>query len=1082
MSLLQDLESLDLTAIVNARGSISASVSAPQVQAILKGGAASSALGGLGGNLQSLQATFPSPEALLRPVVDAVEGLGVHFDIQRLPVPAFAEAVREGANIAGRIMSMAGSNPSDFGQIFGTSLGDVLNVVQSHAGELGAQVGAHAGAFGEMIRLVDGNANLRNPQAIAELAAGILLPFPKASLTGLRDGVQLVLSAAGEISLPKGRLSGILGALDAVTLAAERGDAAAVEIALRRLRDARAQTIATLQGDLRFAIEQIDRLRIPQLLNPLVQLSNTLNLGEQGAIEFLDDFRKLLVHTRAHIENFNLDEVRAFLRGLPDILEANGRRMIETPVNQAVERAKEEVRKLFRHLPVRDLRDELTQFLHNAALEIQKANLDGPANAARDALATVAGALNSGGLVGEIQEALQEVNGVISGALDGVISPLETIATEVDRLAGQAQTILDRLAAGLGEFQKSITALQVAIDGLGIEQTEAQIVESLQELRRSAEELLSNVPLPEPLRPQVEQLIELLQGIDFDKLMKPARDVAAELKVPPDVSTTVKTGLQRAKEVIENLIPKELIDSITKEVDDALSVIRNFNPASLLPDVTGFLNQAADAVERLDPRPVAQQIRPPFQTVLDLIDRAHPRTLLAPVIDAYDSVLGRIPVPDPKATSTSVLQAFNTVGNVAGRGVVAPIRHLDPDGNMEIADPSQPKPPTAELPPKQSEVHPGDAIRLLGYLPAKVREILKALDAGPAGEALRAIDGLCAGLARQLRKVQSALYEIQRRLDSSFEEMLLLLGPAQMRAQVALNAKFAGQANFRASLDVVALVGPSSLRAELQDSVNAVRVAARRAAAHAGGSVAASIERAATALESSPLSSLTTDLDRLLAALDPEPIAAEMDAIVNLILERAPQLMKELLADARAFVSRFKAILGAFNPGAQAQKFLAVLDVLRDEIDLFNPARLADELAEIHASIRRVVAAYDPVILAEELFAVVKAVAAQLRGLDPATLLGDLTFLQTTVDRLAQANPAKRLQGVGASLQVVGERLAEIDIDALIESVNKLGPRLIDSFGHALDAIRDEIIALLESLKFATGSASVSVSASASLG
>ena len=34
MSLLEDLQSLDLSAIVNARGSISGSVSAPQVQSI----------------------------------------------------------------------------------------------------------------------------------------------------------------------------------------------------------------------------------------------------------------------------------------------------------------------------------------------------------------------------------------------------------------------------------------------------------------------------------------------------------------------------------------------------------------------------------------------------------------------------------------------------------------------------------------------------------------------------------------------------------------------------------------------------------------------------------------------------------------------------------------------------------------------------------------------------------------------------------------------------------------------------------------------------------------------------------------
>lgn len=1075
MSLIEDLQSLDVSAIVNARGSISASVQGPGIQAILSGGAASSALGALGSNLQSLQGSFANPEALLRPVVQAVESLGGHFDIQDLPLPALTDAVREGATIAGRIASMASGSPSDFGQVFGTSLGEVLQLVQSKAGETGALLGSRADAFAELVRLVEGSTNTRNPRALAELATEIILPFPKTSLTGLRDGAKLVLSAAAEVSLPEGRLSGLLVALDQVAFAAQLRDPGALDVAIRHLREARAQTLATLRDDLRFAVEQIDRLHIPQLLNPLVQLGNTLQLGGQGAIDFLNEFRNMLHEVRSDLDNFDLDRARTFLHELPDLIEANARQVIEEPIDLAVERAKEAARNLLRHLPIRDLRNELTQFLHNAALAIESANLDGPANAARNALATVADTLNSGGLVGEIQGALQQVNQTISGALDGVITPLETIATEVDRLATEAQTILDSLATGLAEFQTAINSVKAAIDGLGIEQTEEQIVQAIQDLRQTAEALLSNLPLPEPLRPQVEQLIELLQGIDFDELMEPARSVAAQLQIPSDVAATVEGGLQRAKEVIENLLPQELIDSINEEVNEALSVIRNFNPASLLPDVSSYLNQAADAVEKLDPRPIAEQIRGPFQTVLDLIDRAHPRTLLAPAIEAYNSILGHIPVPNPETSSNTLLQAFDSVGRVVGSSVLEPVRRLDPQSQTEIADPAQ-RTPTAELPPSRDQVHAGDAIRLLGYLPAKLRELLAALEAGPAGEAMREIDGLAAGLAQQLRAVQAALYDIQRRLDASFEEMLLLLGPSQLHAQFMVNANFAGQANFQASMDAVALVGPAALRAELQEAVNATRAAAREAAAHSGGSVAASLERAATALESSPLAHLGTDLDQFLAALDPEPIALEMDALVDHILGLAPQLIHELLPDARAFVTRLRGIINLLNPGTQIQKFLVVLDVLREELDLLNPARLADELGEIHAMIRATVAAYDPRILAAELYEVVRAIAAQLRALNPQTLLGDINFLQATVDRISQANPAARLEGVGASLSEVGERLGEIDLDELIGSVNQLGPRLVDSFDHALDAIRNEIVALLQSLQFATGSASASVS------
>ena len=51
----------------------------------------------------------------------------------------------------------------------------------------------------------------------------------------------------------------------------------------------------------------------------------------------------------------------------------------------------------------------------------------------------------------------------------------------------------------------------------------------------------------------------------------------------------------------------------------------------------------------------------------------------------------------------------------------------------------------------------------------------------------------------------------------------------------------------------------------------------------------------------------------------------------------------------------------------------------------------------------------------------------------------------------------------------MGERLAAIDLDVLMQSVNELGPQLIDSFESLIEAVRNEIVALLQSLRFATG-------------
>jgi hypothetical protein len=203
-----------------------------------------------------------------------------------------------------------------------------------------------------------------------------------------------------------------------------------------------------------------------------------------------------------------------------------------------------------------------------------------------------------------------------------------------------------------------------------------------------------------------------------------------------------------------------------------------------------------------------------------------------------------------------------------------------------------------------------------------------------------------------------------------------------------------------------------------------------------------------------------------------------MDALVGLVLAKTPALLTEVATDAQAAVARLRAVVNALNPMAQAQKFLSVLEVIRDELDVLNPRRLADELAELHGVLRADIAAYDPRLLAEELAGVTRGIGARIRELNPQTLLGDLAFLQAAVDRIEAANPATKLQGVGASLTAVGERLGEIDLEELIESVDQLGPALVDAFGDTLDGIRNEIVALLQSLRFATGSAGASAQVS----
>jgi phage-related protein len=1082
MSLLDELRTLDVADIVSARGSISVSVNTPAMNAVVGSGAASSALGGFGASLDTIRGSFPDAKSLLSPLMESLQRLGGSIDPGDLPLDDYVAAVREGMEFIVRMVRSVGGDASSFGDIFGTPLAEAMRVVGDRAGQMSGLFGGAASGYADLARVASGD--VRDPRALADLAADILLPFPKANLRSMHESVGLVLSASASLQLPAGRATGLAAALDAVALAAEAGDRAALDAALRNLRQVRTHMLGILRDDLQFAIQQVNGLRVPQLMQPLTDFSRTLKLGEQGVIEFLDDFRQIVAAVRAEMENPDLARVRAFLQTLAPIIEERARLSVEVPIDNSVIRAQEFVRRTLRQLPVRDLRNQLTRYLQDLVKVIDDANLDGPAEATRGALAEISARLDPGALTGEVQAALQAVNGTITGAIDGVIDALDTIQQRVDALAATAEGILGRLADGLAQFKAAIDAVSGTIDALGIEQIEQQLVEALSTLRETASELLANVPLPEPLKPQVEQLIELLEGVDFDAVFEPVRDVVAELRIPDDVAGVVEAGLQEAKKVVDNLIPASLIASIEAEVNKALDTVRSFNPASLLPDVSQYLEEAAGLIESLDPRPIAEQIGAPFQTVLDAVDRVHPNRVLAPVIEAYDSLLAQVPVPNAETAVRGVRGAFDSAGRVAGRAVMEPARQAAGGGaDSEVADPES-RTPTSELPPPASEVRAGDAIRLLGFIPSRLRELLGSIEAGPAGQVLEQVDQLCGGLARELRQVQTALHEAGRRIDAGLEGMLIPLGPSQVRAHLAIQANFSGEVGFQASLDTVVSAGPAAMRRELAGTIAALRSTTQSAAASAGGALGASIERMAVALEQSPMARIGGQLDALLAALDVEPIAADLDALVDRMIAITPQLVAGLLPDLRLFVERMKAIINHYNPGAQAQKFLAVIDVVREELDVLDPRRLAAELGELHAIIRATIAAYDPRAFAEEIAALTRTMAQRIRGLNPAELLGDLNFLQAAVDRVAQANPATRLAAVGASLTMVGERLAGIDLDALIEAVNQLGPRLLDSFQALIEAVRSEIVALLESLRFAMaeGSASVSVSASISVG
>jgi hypothetical protein len=380
-------------------------------------------------------------------------------------------------------------------------------------------------------------------------------------------------------------------------------------------------------------------------------------------------------------------------------------------------------------------------------------------------------------------------------------------------------------------------------------------------------------------------------------------------------------------------------------------------------------------------------------------------------------------------------------------------------------------------------VKPGDVIRMFGYLPNKLREFLQQLEATVAEDFLARLNALGAGLSADLRSIPDRIAGIENRILSAWDQMLLPIAPLQFDAQLAIEANFTSdQIDIDASLQTVASVRPGQLRVELERMFNDAFAQIHQLSAHMTTSAGTSLMYTIDKLEKNLLFDLTQDLDDFLAALDPEPIAAELDKLIETALQRAPEALNTIQDELIAAARRFEQMIRDLNPVTQAQKFLTVVEVLEEQLNLLDPRRLAAELGEIHQAIKQIFLAYDPAVFAQEIFDIIEALADSLEALDPATLLGDLADFDGVIQRVEDAVPTQVLADIDSSLEDVGTSLQELDPSAMLDAINDLPDRLVEAVRTAIESIKAEILALLNAIKYASGSASVSVEASASVG
>lgn len=1070
MSLLEDLRGLDVSAITDARVSVSASLEIPQLQQLLGEGGISVSLGPLNDTLSSLQGSLDNPEQLLEPLLEGILNLAQQLGLDQALVDTLLEQVGDGAGILKAVLEGLAGDPGALA-IGGSSAGGAFAGLTGALGDYATRSIGGLGRTRAMLNLAE-NGIPGNPAGLAEAGLELLLPFPRQALTTVKGQVDALNTGIAAIRLPTGRVEGLNAAFGRVAAAARAGNTAELQAELNGLEALHRQAVSQIGADLRAVQGRIEGLQLPAALASVAEAARSLKTPEVGGLELMDRLRGQLGQVEGFIAQADPNALEPFIDQLFDYIENDIGGAIERGIDDQIARLENWLRGLLRELPLQSIRDQLSAALASVVDAIEGADIDRAAEAVRGAISQLDDLLAAVDLQALLDQAAQALADAIRQALDALEAALAGITAAIEAIAGQAQAILQRAVAGLASFREAFNQVTVLIESIDLEGATQQVIQALSDLRQKAEQLLSVAPLPEELRPVVDQLVAKVEAIDLDAVVRaPLDEVARTLQIPPDIADTVNGGLEQIAEKVSNLIPAQLGAELQAELDGLLGRLSELNLDSLSGVIGGALDQIAGAIDQVDPVAIAQPAADAFQTALQGFDRLKPSTLLQPAINAYDNLLGELPIPDATGMASRVGEVTSNAGELAARAATAPMRSIaTPPGGREPASTSpRDEAPAGDPPPT---VRPGDLIRVFAFVPQKLREALTAIDRAGAGEALQAMQALCGGLATQLRGLEDAIYGLEGQILADLDAMAASVSAAQAEAQLSLS----GDAG---SLRIVASAG--GLRAALEADIAQIRALVSRTLTGLG-SGAGSVAEVAECLEECRLASIGDDLDALLDALDPEPLAAQMDQIFAVVVNLAHGLLPTLETQIREIENRTRLLIERFNPGAQAQKLLRVLTVLKEQLDLLNPRRLADELDEIHAAIRASLAAYDPAVFASDLAGLLATAKATITSLDPANLTPDLTPIEAQIQRVPGLLPLEALQGIGTELTAVGEELRALDVDGMVEAVNGLAPEIADAVSDAVDAIKAEIIALLNAITYANSNASASVSVSASIG
>ena len=660
--------------------------------------------------------------------------------------------------------------------------------------------------------------------------------------------------------------------------------------------------------------------------------------------------------------------------------------------------------------------------------------------------------------------------------------PINDIKNELGTLLGAANAAVADLPPLLDDVKSQIDALAQEITHIDLSQAAQQSVGLLHDVRGHVKDALGSGEIPGALKAPIGALAGEVRKIDVTASVdKPLDDLVAKIDVTKALAP-VQKGVDEAKAALQKLSPAAVTKALDKPFNELVAALETISPAALVGKLSEGFQKAASQIDHLNPRTLVQPLQDEFDKLLGTLRHAaDPAPLLAPLSAAYHELLSLLDAANP---SHLIGKAVQQVSQLPGAMTSAATSAMNQKLGAGTA-----------LGGAAGSFKFGDILRPLAQLIAEARNAVHGAAEDVIADGLAAISKPLALLSTAASSAGGHVTELaavieQRRgvVDATAAAGALpdLRAALERLAQVEALMSAAGRSSAELNAAVVAIQldthvtasfpGRQKLAQATDGLIGGLLTPSLGRALHALGNSLSGFVPSALALPDTEAAVLTR-LDAVFAAVDPKPVADELDALGDKLLSKLQSFAADI---AKALVRLWNAVfdnLLPITPQGMLDVINTVFTAIRNQLSVLDPAQLAAELGGVLDAVMGALEAYSPAAFASTLGSVFEALKAKLNALDPAKLLGDLNPLQGVIDQFKTLQPSVVLAPLAAQAQAVDAALAHLlDLDLAKIATDAIA-NLKAQIESIIQQIEAELDGLLDDLQSAGGGGEATVSA-----